>query len=138
MSLCQCIERPCCQMIGCDMRADWTVIQPRLERWSRPERAKFMCDWHHQKYTDQRPWPGIDKPKWAGDEWRPSLAEHIRLCDMEIRRCDRAAQAASQPPRSDVPELSRMKSWTPQQRAQVEVLRCTMRTSASNEPLRGG
>lgn len=92
MSLCQCSERPRCQWDWCTNPADWSVWQPR---WcDRPERFRFMCDWHFKAYKG--PIRGIDPPERAteSENWKPTLGFGLRAGFMqELERTARWATA---------------------------------------------
>lgn len=118
-----------CEWIACDAPATWTAFQPT---WPpRSARFRFMCDYHFSTYDDimtgRVKIAGIDKPAGAGDEWRPSLTDMVRLADMEINRQDRARAAIA--PEAAEYDLPRIKRMTPAQRVNLATLRSGLGTA---------
>lgn len=123
MALCNCHERPRCEFQSCSEGADWSFL------WTFPRyQPKFMfaCDWHMKKYLEfeNTHIPGLDRPPYADEAWRPSLLEMIRIADMRIKHEDRKKkQTATQ----HHVKLSRQQRYTPQQMAALERLRQQIR-----------
>jgi hypothetical protein len=106
-------------MKWCTFGADWSVWQPK---WAdRPERFKFMCDWHFQEY--RKPIPGIHAPENAPDDWRPSLMDCIRLAQIAISFEERDKKLASIPESPPLHRSDDAKKYTPAQLDQILFLR---------------
>lgn len=125
MSLCSCPERPKCQCDWCDYAADFSVWQPAWPSkrpdgsGGRPERYRFMCDWHFQAY--RKPIPGIDKPEGADEDWKPSLMDCIRLAQIAIAFEKRNERRAPDPISLSRPDDA--KRYSPAQLKQVLFMR---------------
>jgi hypothetical protein len=129
MSLCTCPERPRCEYHHCGDAADWSVFTPP-GRWikERPYgRLMFMCMPCKDFYVDalSRPLKGIDRPEGADEEWRPSLADHLRHAEIDAafeRRNQRPA-----PVKDNLRRTGDEKRFTPAQLQQMMVWRKGLR-----------
>lgn len=110
-----------CTFWGCDQVAAWRAALP-------DGTGRYACDWHRRSYDEAVAGriPGLDRPLGANEDWRPSLADMVRLAGMEIRRQD---QARVLPPTADIVGLlpSQRRRLTPAQIAQVFHVRRMLR-----------
>lgn len=122
MSLCTCTERATCQYHHCGKPAEWSVLTPP-GRWIK-ERPRgflmFMCAPCAEYYREaaRTPLKGIDRPERAGEEWRPSLADHLRHAEIEAafeRRNERPAPAVQ----DDLRRPGDENRYTPAQQKQI-------------------
>lgn len=134
MSLCNCPERPRCQMYGgnCGNYADWIEMQP-ASWFERPVRLKsvFTCKACWESYCEwwHKPIKGITRPDYADDDWKPSLIECVRWgfimeADRERREYEqRMRQGLDKLDAMDQPMiLQKGAQYTPEQLKQLTFL----------------
>lgn len=141
MAWCKCYERPKCERGCCDQWADvsdWQVDWTKMRRPFTMEAARqaarpiFMC-WacydSFVKSSKRKAWPGIDRPDYASDDWRPSILHHISmmLIEEKISRRHEKAHPAPDVAQEFRPVMPHELRWNPQQRAAMAHVRRVMR-----------
>lgn len=124
--MCTCWERPLCDWNNCAEYASWSVFNPFFVKYFPNGRFRFMCSQHEALFREaaSKPMPGIHRPPYADDSWRPSLMDHIRLSCIAMRHEQMRHEQMKQPPQES-PSFSRPwdHRYTPEQLKQVLWLR---------------
>ena len=94
---CVCVDRPMCQLHGCDQPAETSVAMPSWDR-AGSFVVRFACAicaaWFAE--VNARRVSGLDKPDGADDDWRPSILDCVRL-GMMRERADHPPAERSEP-----------------------------------------
>lgn len=101
MSLCQCPERPRCQVYPCERAADWSTFTPPIrfvKAWPHG-RIHFMCTPCRNDWSESygKPMKGIDRPEGADESWRGSILDHLRHASIAISFAERNQSAIARP-----------------------------------------
>lgn len=116
--MCDCPDRPKCQMRYCEDYACWSVHNGRFWNVWPHGRFLFVCEYHNDVLNT--PMPGIDRPANAGDDWRPSINDHIKLSIIRMNH----EKKMNVPPIPDFePSLARQRGYTASQVRNLMALR---------------
>lgn len=101
-------------------RAKWSIYVTAITgRFKNDRRFLFYCNECLMALQEaaKKPIPGLDKPEWASDFWRPSFSEMIRLAAINV--------ALNEPPSASAIEWEnkRMARYTPAMRNTLTHLR---------------
>ena len=142
--MCDCQGKPKCQWelhrrfsikdgassVFCGKPAAWSMFHP----WGSKKgigQFMFVCSAHYQRFdaiwNDPATWVGIVKPASAGEDWRPSIDEHIRQSIIRKNHEARRSTVAASP-EGFVAHLERERHYTPQQQRAIMVLRSRFAT----------
>jgi hypothetical protein len=107
-------------MRACHAFADWSVFpQWKVCRFS----IMFICNWHREQM--QKPIPGIDRPPYADEFWKPSIKDCVRLALIRLNHEDRRKEVKEV--EDSQAENYRDERYTPRQLKQILVLRSHLR-----------